>query len=143
MRVGICAVLVSHVLAAAALLAPSHTAADGGLGYSVKTPVGTFGGIAYVQYDGLFSGHTSTGPYSVPYRITAPADPARANRTVLVEPPHGAAGLGALNVYLRRNFLFSRGFVHAGIGWSTVGTRILDPSVPGSFIEGEIGRAHV
>jgi hypothetical protein len=98
--------------------------------------VGPFGGIAYVQYDGIFEGQTSTGAYRVPYRITAPADPADGNRTVVVEPPHGAAGLGALNIYLRRDFLFSLGFVHAGVGWSTVGTRILDPSVSGTFIEG-------
>jgi hypothetical protein len=72
----------------------------------------------------------------VPYRISAPENLSVANRTVVVEPPHGAAGLGALSVYLRRDFLFSRGFVHAGIGWSTLGTRILDPSVPDTFIEG-------
>ena len=134
LRIG--AVLASFALAAVALLASSAAAGIGGLGYPLATPVGTFGGIAYVQYDGMFAGQTSTGAYRVPYRITAPANLKLANRTVVVEPPHGAAGLGALNVYLRRDFLFSRGFVHAGIGWSTVGTRILDPSVPGTFIEG-------
>jgi Alpha/beta hydrolase domain len=115
---------------------PRSAAADGGLGYPLATPVGVFGGIAYVQYDGTFAGQTSTGAYRVPYRISAPANLSLANRTVVVEPPHGTIALGALNVYLRRDFLFSRGFVHAGIGWSTVGTRILDPSVPGTFIEG-------
>ena len=138
MKVGIGAVLPSLALAAAALLASSLAAADGGLGQPLllPTPLGTFGGIAYVQYDGIFEGRTSTGAYRVPYRISAPKNLSLANRTVVVEPPHGAAGLGALSVYLRRDFLFSRGFVHAGIGWSTVGTRILDPSVPDTFIEG-------
>ena len=59
----------------------------------------------------------------MPYRITAPADPHRGNRTVLVEPSHFAAGLGALNQSLGPDLLLSRGFVHAGIGWSTVSSR--------------------
>jgi hypothetical protein len=74
----------------------------------------------------------------VPYRISAPADPGHSNATVLVEPPHFAVGTGALDVYLRRDFLFRRRFVHAAVGWSTIGNRILDPSVPGTFIEGGI-----
>ena len=136
MRHAILAVLAFLALAPLALLAPSPVAADGGLGQPLATPVGTFGGIAYVQYDGIFEGQTSTGAYRVPYRITAPADSSLANETVLVEPSHHSIGLGALNIYLRRDFLFSRGFVHAGIGWSTINRRILDPSVPGTFIEG-------
>jgi len=127
---------VAALSAAAALLAPSSASAGGQLDLPLATPVGTFGGIAYVQYDGTFEGQTSTGAYRVPYRITAPADLADGNRTVLVEPPHGVIALGALTFHLREDFLFSRGFVHAGIGWSTVGARILDPSVPGTFIEG-------
>jgi hypothetical protein len=137
MKLRIGAVLSSLALAAAALLAPSLAAADGALGQpTTRTSVGTFGGIAYVQYDGIFEGQTSTGAYRVPYRISAPEIPSLANRTVVVEPAHFAIALGALDVYLRRDFLFSRGFVHAGIGWSTVARRILDPSVPGTFIEG-------
>jgi hypothetical protein len=136
MKVGTGVALASLALAAVALFASSPAAADGVLGYPLATPAGTFGGIAYVQYDGTFQGQTSTGAYRVPYRITAPANLRLANRTVVVEPPHGAIALGALNVYLRRDFLFSRGFVHAGIGWSTVGTRILDRSVSGTFIAG-------
>lgn len=119
-------------------------AADAGLGKPRVTQVGTFGGIAYVQYDGIFQGQTSTGVYRVPYRITAPADPKRGNRTVVVEPSHFAVGLGILNTALGRDFLFSRGFAHAGIGWSTtsfgdgLNFRILDPTVPGVFIKGGI-----
>jgi hypothetical protein len=135
MRVSTAALLACLALAAAPF-APSPAGAAGALGPASPTQAGTFGGIAYVQYDGLFAGQTSTGAYAVPYRITAPANLNLANGAVVIEPPHGAAGLGALNVYLRRNFLFSRGFAHAGIGWSTVGTRILDPSVSGTFIDG-------
>jgi hypothetical protein len=125
-----------------ALTAPAPVAAEGLLGQPLATPIGTFEGIAYVQYDGIFEGQTSTGAYRVPYRITAPADPSRGNRTVLVEPPHPIAGLDALEHHLGRGFLFSRGFAHAGIGWSTTtfgkgsDLRILDPTVPGVFIEG-------
>ena len=129
-------ILASLALAAVALLAPSPVAANAGLGQPRATPLGTFGGIAYVQYDGIFAGQTSTGAYRVPYRITAPADPAQGNGTVLVEPSHFAIGLGTLNIYLRRDFLFARGFAHAGIGWSTINQRILDPTVPGTFIDG-------
>ena len=117
MKLRIGAVLSSLALAAAAVLAPSLAAADGALGPpTTRTSVGTFGGIAYVQYDGIFEGQTSTGAYRVPYRISAPEIPSLANRTVVVEPAHFAIALGALDVYLRRDFLFSRGFVHAGIG---------------------------
>jgi hypothetical protein len=104
----------------------------------VVTPLGSFGGIRYVQYDGVFEGRTSTGRFRVPYRISAPADPRRGNKTAVVEPSHFVVGLGALNVYLRRDFLFRRGFVHAGIGWSTLGNRILDPTVRGTFIRGGV-----
>src|SRR5688572_3906622 len=76
---------------------PSTAVAEGRLGQPRATPIGTFGEIAYVQYDGLFEGRTSTGAFRVPYRITAPAEPARGNRTVLVEPPHGSAGLIVLD----------------------------------------------
>lgn len=142
MKVTISAMLASLVLAAMTVLVPSPAAAAGLLGNPVVTQVGTFGGIAYVQYDGIFEGQTSTGAYRVPYRITAPADPARGNRTVLVEPPHYASGLGARDLSLGQDFLFSRGFLHAAIGWSTTSfgrgldQRILDPSVPGVFIKG-------
>jgi hypothetical protein len=135
-------VLAFLVLSAVVLLAPSSVAADGGFGHPRETQIGTFGGIAYVQYDGIFEGQTSTGAYRVPYRITAPADPNRGNRTVVVEPPHSVAGLGALSQSLGPDFLFSRGFVHAGIGWSTASfgkgqdLRILDPAVRGVYIKG-------
>ena len=72
----------------------------------------------------------------MPYRITAPADPDRGNRTVLVEPPHIAVGLGALDFGLGRDFLLGLGSAHAGVGYSTTtggegfDLRILDPTVP-------------
>jgi hypothetical protein len=137
------AVLASLALAVVALLSPPPAAAEGRLGEPRVTSVGTVGGIAYTQYDGIFEGRTSTGAYRVPYRITAPTNPARGNRTVLVEPPHFVVGLGTLDLYLGRALLFSRGFAHAGIGWSTAkpdggDRRILDPSVPGVFINGGV-----
>src|SRR5215470_6956557 len=136
-------VLASLALAVVALLAPSPVAAEGEFGLPTATQIETFGGIAYLQYDGIFEGETSTGAYRVPYRITAPAHPSHGNRTVLIEPSHFAIGLGTLNVYLRRDFLFPRGFAHAGIGWSTTSFgdanfRILDPTAPGVFINGGV-----
>lgn len=127
---------------AMALSTPAFASINSRLGQPRATLIGTFGGITYIQYDGIFEGQTSTGAYRVPYRICAPVNPGRGNRTVLVEPSHYATGLGALEFNLGRNFLFSRGFAHAGIGWSTTSVgkgfdlRILDPTVPGVFIDG-------
>lgn len=136
------AALVSALVVGLSLLAsPARAATPDHLGSATVTPLGTFGGIAYVQYDGVFEGETSTGAFRVPYRISAPADPSLSNRTVLVEAPHFAVALGALNLYLRPGFLFQRGFVHAGVGWSTLANRILDRSVPGTFIDGGFHQA--
>jgi hypothetical protein len=67
---------------------PSAASAAGKLQPVLETTsLGKFGGVKYVKYDGLFVGKTSTGNYRVPYRISAPANPGRANRrTVLVGP---------------------------------------------------------
>jgi hypothetical protein len=146
MKSSIGTLLASFAFAVVVLFAPSPVAAAGVFDPPVTTQVvETFGGISYVQYSGIFRGQTSTGTYAVPYQITAPADPSRGNRSVLVEPPHCGEGLGVRDLFLRRDFLFSRGFAHAGIGWSTAGHidcgptpyyRILDPTMPGVFING-------
>src|SRR5829696_1914062 len=109
--------------------------------------LGTFAGVRYDQYDGFFTGRSSTGNYRVPYRLSAPADPALANRTVVVEPPHFATGTVLRDWWLGRPFLFERRFLHASVGYSTatfgdgetVSSRILDPEADGVFIHG--GRA--
>ena len=109
---------------------------------TTATPAGSFDGVDYVQYDGVFAGHTSTGAFRVPYRITAPVDPDDGNGAVVVEPPHFATGLGTLEFQLGRRFLLGRGFTHAGVGYSTTSfgpgldRRILDPTVPGVHIDG-------
>lgn len=108
----------------------------------VETPAGSFDGVDFVQYDGVFVGNTATGAFRVPYRITAPADPVQANGAVVVEAPHFATGLGTLDFQMGRAFLLGRGFVHAGVGYSTTSfgpgwdQRILDPSVPGTYVLG-------
>lgn len=143
------AILIALTLVMSGVLSTTTAAASAApavdqdwLEQPLATPIGSFAGIAYIQYDGIFTGQTSTGTYRVPYRITAPADPSRGNQTVLVEPSHFATGLGALDFNLGRGFLFSRGFAHAGIGWSTTSfsnggnLRILDPIAPGVFING-------
>jgi hypothetical protein len=139
----ILAVLVA-LISSVGLVGAAHAAVvtDDRLLAPSATQIGTFAGVPYVQYDGIFEGQTSTGAFRVPYRITAAADPGLGNGTVLVEPSHFGIGLGALEVYLRPDLLFTRGFAHAGIGWSTTSfgpgfdRRILDPTVPGVFIEG-------
>jgi Alpha/beta hydrolase domain len=111
---------------------------------ATATPAGSFGGVDYVQYDGVFAGHTSTGAFRVPYRITAPVDPDNGNGAVVMEPPHFATGLGTLAFQLGRKFLLGRGFIHAGVGYSTTSfgpgldQRILDPTVPGIYIDGGV-----
>jgi hypothetical protein len=123
---------------------PSTASAAGKLQLPLKTSLlGTFGGVKYVQYDGLFVGKTLTGNYSVPYRISAPANRKPANRgTVLVEPPHFAQGTYLREGWLGRPFLFGRRFLHASVGYSTITSgpfvyRILDPAAKGVFIGGE------
>jgi hypothetical protein len=107
-------------------------------------PAGSFGGVDYVQYDGVFAGHTSTGAFRVPYRMTAPVNPGDGNGAVVVEPPHFATGLGTLEFQLGRRFLLGRRFTHAGVGYSTTSfgpgldKRILDPTVPGTYIDGGV-----
>jgi hypothetical protein len=128
-------------LAWAGVLA-SPVGAAGRLGPPTVIAAGIYGGVDYAQYDGVFAGRTSTGPYRVPYRITAPTDPARGNHIVVVEPPHIVNALDGLDLNFGRAFLLGRGFSHAGVGYSTTGfgegfeSRILDPTVPGVFIEG-------
>jgi len=138
------AAVIAASVGAAVLGSPAF--ANGTLNSPTATPAGTHSGIQYVQYDGLFSGQTSTGTYRVPYRIFAPGIPKKGNGAVLVEVPHALGGLGVMDLALGRDFLFSRGFAVAGVGYSTVdftepggppgNLRILDPSVPGVFING-------
>jgi Alpha/beta hydrolase domain len=111
---------------------------------TTATPAGSFDGVDYVQYDGVYAGRTSTGAFRVPYRITAPVDPDDGNGAVVMEPPHFATGLGTLEFQLGRKFLLGRRFIHAGVGYGTTSfgpgldQRILDPTVPGTFIDGGV-----
>src|SRR5215208_1083352 len=114
------------------------------LAESRTTSLGTFEGVQYLQYEGLFTGKTSTGKYSVPFRISAPANPRNAkSSTVLVEPPHDATGTYLRESYLGRPLLFGEGFLHASVGYSTTTSgpfvyRILDPAAQGVFIDGGV-----
>jgi Alpha/beta hydrolase domain len=124
---------------------PSTASAAGKLQPVLKTSsLGKFGGVHYVQYDGLFVGKTSTGNYRVPYRISAPTSPKSAiRRTVLVEPPHFALAMYLRDGWLGRPFLFNRRFLHASVGYSTTTSgpfvyRILDPAAQGVFIDGGV-----
>ena len=136
------AVVVALVWTAAPGVAHAAAAIDDVEAPTAATPAGSFDGVDYLQYDGVFAGHTSTGAFRVPYRITAPVDPDDGNGAVVMEPPHFATGLGTLGFQLGRRFLLGRRFIHAGVGYSTttfgpgLDQRILDPTVPGTYIHG-------
>ena len=138
------AVVVALLGTVAPRVADAVTASDDIAAPTTARPAGSFGGVDYAQYDGVFAGHTSTGAFRVPYRITAPVDAGDGNGAVVVEPPHFATGLGALEFQLGRKFLLGRRFIHAGVGYSTTSfgpgldQRILDPAVPGTYIDGGV-----
>lgn len=93
-----------------------------------QKPFGTFGGITYLQIKGRFTGENSAGEaFSVPFEITFPKPPQRVQR-FLLEPAHFDAGLLVRDGYVGPDFIFSRGFYHASVGYSFVGKRILDPN---------------
>jgi hypothetical protein len=138
------AVVVALLWTAAPGISHAAAATDDVEAPTTATPAGSFDGVDYVQYDGVYAGHTSTGAFRVPYRITAPVDPDDGNGAVVIEPPHFATGLGTLAFQLGRKFLLGRRFIHAGVGYSTTSfgpgldQRILDPTVPGTFIDGGV-----
>jgi hypothetical protein len=138
----VAAVVVALLVTIAPGVSDAVAATDDIEAPTTATPAGSFDGVDYVQYDGVFAGRTSTGAFRVPYRITAPVDPDDGNGAVVMEPPHFATGLGTLGLQLGRRFLLGRGFIHAGVGYSTTSfgpgldRRILDPTVPGTFIDG-------
>lgn len=51
---------------------------------------GTFDGVSFVRYTGIFRGETTLGAFRVPYEIVAPENHGSGNGTVLVEPPPSA-----------------------------------------------------
>jgi hypothetical protein len=104
---------------------------------NVTGPFGRFGGIEYVRHTGRFEGTTTLGSFRVPYEIVAPADPARANGAVLIEPPHFSLGLVGRDLALQPHFLFERGFAHAAVGFGTRFLNLLDPAATDLVIAGE------
>jgi hypothetical protein len=142
------AVVVAMLWTAAPGVPHAAVATDDIEAPTTATPAGSFDGVDYVQYDGVFAGHTSTGAFRVPYRITAPVDPGQGNGAVVMEPPHFATGLGTLELQLGRKLLLGRRFTHAGVGYSTTSfgpgldRRILDPSVPGTCYRRRLRRRH-
>ncbi len=86
-------------------------------------PYGTFNGIAYVKYTGQFNGLESA-EYSVDFEIIAPAHPGQGNGITIMETLHPWGGAGGLKGYLTPEFLFERGFSHAGIGWYPVNPNV-------------------
>jgi hypothetical protein len=100
-------------------------------------PFGEFNGVPYTWHNGYFEGESSRGRFRVLYVLIAPAEPSRGNGTVLFEPPHPDQGPAGRDVALGREFLFSRGFSYAGVGWSNMNRALLNPAAPDMFIGGE------
>jgi hypothetical protein len=97
-----------------------------------REEIGTFNKVRYVRYRGRFTGETTTagkrsGPYSVPYEINAPADPAEGNGRLVVEPPHFSNGL-LVRKSFGPEFFFGRGFSYASVGYGAWWWRILEPA---------------
>lgn len=103
----------------------------------VVEPFGRFGGIEYARHTGRFEGTTELGAFRVPYEIVAPADPRRANGTVIFEPPHFSLGLVGRDVVLGHDFLFRRGIAHAAVGFGTRFLNLLNPAAADLVIAGE------
>ena len=95
------------VLAALAVVAPI-AAAQSPFVIETTEPYGTFSGIDYVKYSGLFDGPASAA-YDVPFEIVAPADPARGNGVLVIEPYH-VMGTAGRDGDLTPGFLFGRRF---------------------------------
>ena len=81
-----------------------------------------FNHVKYVLYKGRFTGASRNGEFSVPYEITASATPAEGNHRILVEVPHFADGPITRRAILGPEFLFGNRFIHATVGYSTLGT---------------------
>lgn len=89
---------------------------------------GTFAGVSFVRYTGVFRGETTLGAFRVPYEIVAPENPGLGNGTVLVEPPHFSGGTGGRDGVLGPELLFGNGYSYASVGFGENGRNILDPT---------------
>ena len=118
-RILVTATVLGAIVLTALVFSPWIAAAQGiGIveGSVTQEPYGTFNGIAYVKYTGRFKG-LADGDYDVPFEIIAPADPVQGNGITIMEPFRPLGQAGGLEGYLTPEFLFERGFSHAGIGW--------------------------
>ena len=112
-------------------------ASAGVLETGTESHYGTFRGVEYTRYTGRFIGATSQGEFRVPFEIVAPANPARGNGTVVIEPPHFIFGTPGRDVTLGNKFLFDRRISHATVGFAVTGGNLLDPSAVDLVIAGQ------
>jgi hypothetical protein len=91
--------------AAAWALAPTSALAKDNILQPRATSAGTFGGIRYVEYDGVIRGQTSSGAYRVPYpngnAITVDARGHRVPRLPIIELGEARFKSGFLGTYKR------------------------------------------
>ena len=102
-----------------------------------EEPYGKFSGVDYVRYTGRFIGATSQGEFRVPFEIVAPANPARASGTIVIEPPHFLLGVPGRDATLGNEFLFERRMSHASVGFAVTGGNLLDPGATDLIIAGQ------
>jgi hypothetical protein len=125
---------------------PTSSFADGKLDLPrTVASLGTYGGVAYAEYSGFFSGRTSTGDYRVPYRIHAPADPSLSNQTIMIDVPHIVGGSMIPDAFVTRPTFYGNHFMHGSVGYSVatfapgvLTNRILDPNANGVFVHGGV-----
>jgi hypothetical protein len=108
-------------------------------GTLVATPLGTFGGIAYTNYEAMFQGTASQNhPYRVPCQIVAPTQPGQAGRLLLFDWLNSSLiataigrdfGLGRYS--MTDDFLFSQGLVYAAVRSDPVALGV--PWMDGTF----------
>lgn len=100
--------------------------------------MGFFNGVSYIRYLGTLSGAASGGDYVAPFEVMVPWDPNLSNERLLVEPLHWIGG-AIVREYLTRDFLFGRGFGHAGICLGAAAPFV--PNHPCQDFSGEPGMA--
>ena len=133
----ICTPLLTSISIMTLVLSTSTPASAATFVETASEPFGRFGGLEYIRYTGRFVGNTALGAYRMAFEIVAPADPARGNGTVLIEPPHLVLGPVGRDSFLGQAFVFGHGFSYATVGFGTVGLNILDPAATDLILAGE------
>ena len=134
------ALVVALLVTIAPGVSDADAATDDIEALTTATPAGSFDGVDYVQYDGVFAGRTSTGAFrsrtasprqSIPTTATVPWSSSHRTSPRAWAPLSSSWAVRSCSDEVH----------HAGVGYSTTSfgpgldQRILDPTVPGTYIE--------